>query len=195
MTRNLVIVLMMSIASFLQAQERNIKTQSVEIDNLISFVVENYKAKQSAEEQSKNIIFLIQFNNDFSEENKVILRQSLKLVTSRLTDDDKISILTYSGVNGVVLKQTNPTKVKKILNSIVDFNVSIKEMHKDGIDFAYKYANNHFDEDVINSILMIRNPNATAVSSNQKQSKKKKNNAVLLTALSLLPEVLAVLKN
>jgi hypothetical protein len=57
-------------------------------------------------------------------------------MSSRLSENDKISILTYSGINCVVMKQTNATKIKKILKSVIDFNESIKEMHKDGIDFA-----------------------------------------------------------
>lgn len=188
-------VTMMLITLSLQAQKKNITTQSVEIDNLISFVVENYKPIKTATKQSKNIVLLVQFNNDLSAENMVVLKQSLKLICSRLTKDDNISILTYSGVNGVVLKQTSVTKIKKILSSIVDFNASIKEMHKDGIDFAYEYADSNFDEDAINSIVMVRNSNPTATVSNDNQGKKKRNNAILLTAISLLPEVLAVIKN
>ena len=195
MSKKNLLVFVLLITAFIQAQEKNIKTQSVDIDNLISYVVENYKSKKSSEVTPKNIVLLIQFNNDFSEEKKIILKQSLKLMSSRLSENDKISILTYSGINGVVMKQTNATKIKKILKSVIDFNESIKEMHKDGIDFAYKYANDHFDEDAINSIIMVRNSNHTPIAANSKQGKKKRNNIFLLTAISLLPEVLSVIKN
>ncbi len=195
MSKKNLLVFVLLITAFIQAQEKNIKTQSVDIDNLISYVVENYKSKKSSEVTPKNIVLLIQFNNDFSEEKKIILKQSLKLMSSRLSENDKISILTYSGINGVVMKQTNATKIKKILKSVIDFNESIKEMHKDGIDFAYKYANDHFDEDAINSIIMVRNSNPTPIAANSKQGKKKRNNIFLLTAISLLPEVLSVIKN
>ena len=195
MSKKNLLVFVLLITAFIQAQEKNIKTQSVDIDNLISYVVENYKSKKSSEVTPKNIVLLIQFNNDFSEEKKIILKQSLKLMSSRLSENDKISILTYSGINGVVMKQTNATKIKKILKSVIDFNESIKEMHKDGIDFAYKYANDHFDEDAINSIIMVRNSNPTRIAANSKQGKKKRNNIFLLTAISLLPEVLSVIKN
>jgi len=195
MSKKNLLVFVLLITAFIQAQEKNIKTQSVDIDNLISYVVENYKSKKSSEVTPKNIVLLIQFNNDFSEEKKIILKQSLKLMSSRLSENDKISILTYYGINGVVMKQTNATKIKKILKSVIDFNESIKEMHKDGIDFAYKYANDHFDEDAINSIIMVRNSNHTPIAANSKQGKKKRNNIFLLTAISLLPEVLSVIKN
>ena len=195
MSKKNLLVFVLLITAFIQAQEKNIKTQSVDIDNLISYVVENYKSKKNSEVTPKNIVLLIQFNNDFSEEKKIILKQSLKLMSSRLSENDKISILTYSGINGVVMKQTNATKIKKILKSVIDFNESIKEMHKDGIDFAYKYANDHFDEDAINSIIMVRNSSPTPIAANSKQEKKKRNNIFLLTAISLLPEVLSVIKN
>ena len=195
MSKKNLLVFVLLITAFMQAQEKNIKTQQVDIDNLISYVVENYKSKKSCEVTPKNIVLLIQFNNDFSEEKKIILKQSLKLMSSRLSENDKISILTYSGINGIVMKQTNATKIKKILKSVIDFNESIKEMHKDGIDFAYKYANDHFDEDAINSIIMVRNSSPTPIAANSKQGKKKRNNIFLLTAISLLPEVLSVIKN
>ena len=174
MSKKNLLVFVLLITSFIQAQEKNIKTQSVDIDNLISYVVENYKSKKSCEVTPKNIVLLIQFNNDFSEEKKIILKQSLKLMSSRLSENDKISILTYSGINGVVMKQTNATKIKKILKSVIDFNESTKEMHKDGIDFAYKYANDHFDEDAINSIIMVRNSNPTPIAANSKKREKEK---------------------
>lgn len=174
MSKKNLLVFVFLITSFIQAQEKNIKTQSVDIDNLISYVVENYKSKKSCEVTPKNIVLLIQFNNDFSEEKKIILKQSLKLMSSRLSENDKISILTYSGIIGVVMKQNNATKIKKILKSVIDFNESTKEMHKDGIDFAYKYANDHFDEDAINSIIMVRNSNPTPIAANSKKREKEK---------------------
>ena len=79
MSKKNLLVFVLLITAFIQAQEKNIKTQSVDIDNLISYVVENYKSKKSSEVTPKNIVLLIQFNNDFSEEKKIILKQSLKI--------------------------------------------------------------------------------------------------------------------
>lgn len=83
--------------------------------------------------------------------------------------------------------------------TINNFKSSIKEFHQDGIELAYKYAKENFDEEAINSVVMVRNPNILSESENTSllpvKPQKKKNNAVLITAISLLPELLATIKN
>lgn len=185
------------------AQEKNIETKSVEIDNLISFVVQNYLTpnKDSGLEM-RNITFLIQVpETDLSIENQVILKQAFKLLSNRLAEDDFISIVTYSGFSGIALKQTEPSDLKKILYTLNNLKSSVKEFYNDGIELAYDYAKDNFDDDAINTVVMIRNPNminSINTSSNMiaaKTIKKKNNGTVLITALSLLPELIAVIKN
>lgn len=183
------------------AQEMNIETKSVTLDNLITFIVENYSVKsEDTESDQQNISFLIQVpETNLSIEDKVILKQAFKLLSNRLTEGDLISIITYSGFNGVALKHVEPNNIKKILHTINNFKSSIKEFHQDGIELAYKYAKENFDEEAINSVVMVRNPNISSESDNTSllpvKPQKKKNNAVLITAISLLPELLAIIKN
>lgn len=82
--------------------------------------------------------------------------------------------------------------------TINNFKSSIKEFHQDGIELAYKYAKENFDEEAINSVVMVRNPNISSENNNtllMPVKPQKKNNAVLITAISLLPELLAIIKN
>jgi hypothetical protein len=183
------------------AQEMNIETKSVALDNLITFIVENYSVKsEDTESDQQNISFLIQVpETNLSIEDNVILKQAFKLLSNRLTEGDLISIITYSGFNGLALKQVEPNDIKKILHTINNFKSSIKEFHQDGIELAYKYAKENFDEEAINSVVMVRNPNISSESENTSllpvKPQKKNNNAVLITAISLLPELLAIIKN
>jgi hypothetical protein len=183
------------------AQEMNIETKSVVLDNLITFIVENYSVKsEDTESDQQNISFLIQApETNLSIEDNVILKQAFKLLSNRLTEGDLISIITYSGFNGLALKQVETNDIKKILHTINNFKSSIKEFHQDGIELAYKYAKENFDEEAINSVVMVRNPNISSESENTSllpvKPQKKNNNAVLITAISLLPELLAIIKN
>ncbi|MCF6295752.1 MAG: hypothetical protein L3J25_08685 [Flavobacteriaceae bacterium] len=183
------------------SQEKNIETQSVSIENLIPFVVDNYTIRQDADLATKNITFLIQIPGaELDAESKIVLKQAFKLLSNRLTEDDNISMVTYSGFSGIALKQTSPKDLKKILYTINNFKSSVKEFHKDGIELAYNYTNENFDEDAINSVVMVRNPNTSSGvnaynSSSSVKPPKKKNNAVLITAISLLPELIAIIKN
>ena len=202
MKRPLIICFMLLIITGNFAQEKNIETKSVSIENLITFIVENYAISNRDTFQNKNITFLLQSPsaNSFSQD-VVILKQAFKLLSSRLSEDDKLSIVTYSGINGVALKQTSPKNLKKILYAIDNLGDNIKELHEDGIILAYDYTKEHFLDDAINTIVMVRNPNSssqeklTKQKNIEKQQKKAQTGAVLITALSLLPELITVIKN
>jgi len=182
-------------------QEKNIETFSVSIENLIPFIVDNYASSFNDESANKNLTFLIQVSGvGLDIESKIILKQAFKLLSKRLTENDNISIVTYSGFNGVALKQTSPKNLKKILFAINDFKSNVKEFYKDGIELAYAYTKKNFKDDAINSVIIIRNPNASISDTAYNNSAvtiqpKKKNNAVLITAISLLPELIAIIKN
>lgn len=183
------------------AQEKNIKTESVKLDNLITHIVENYSITKDST-TTKNITFLIEtYNDTFNAEDKVLLKQAFKLLTKRVTKDDFVSIITYSKINGVALEQATGTDIKKLLYVVENVKFSIKTLEKDGIETAYTYMNDNFEEDAINTIIMVRIPNRTIAensdtdSKSDKKNKKKKSNAVVLTAISLLPEIIAVIKN
>lgn len=181
-------------------QDINIETKSVSIDNLISFIVDTIDRKtEDSESLTNNITFLLQTPvNDLITEDKVILNQAFKLVSKRLTKDDNISIVTYSGFNGIALKQTSPKNLKSILYTLENLKPSVKEFHEDGIELAYAYAKESFMEDSINTVIMIRNPKASneeLVTGQNEIAPKKKNNVVLITAMALLPEIISVIKD
>ena len=131
------------ITSMAISQEKNIETKSVSIDNLISFIVDHIESKtEDSELPIENITFLLQTPaNDLLIEHKVILNQAFKLVSKRLTEEDYISIITYTGFNGIALNQTSPKDLKLILYTIDNLKPSVKEFYKDGIELAYEYTN------------------------------------------------------
>ena len=57
------LILTAFVATMSMAQEKNIETESVELGNLISFIVNKY----DEDSDSKSITFLIQANNDAME--------------------------------------------------------------------------------------------------------------------------------
>lgn len=194
------IILAITISSAGYSQEKNIETESVKLDNLISFIIENYSIEADST-QTKNITFLIEtYANSFSAEDGVILKQAFKLLSKRVTKKDRISIVMYSNFNGIALKQTQATDVKKLLYAIEHPKSSVKTFEDDGIELAYNFAKENFIEDAENSVVMIRIPNRTqevSVAKVQKSDKKvqKKSNALILNAIALLPEIISVIKD
>ncbi len=191
------LALMVSIASY--SQEKNIETESVALDNFITFIVEHYSTKTDSTD-TKNITFLIEtYSNGFNTEDSVILKQGFKLLSKRLTEDDLISIVTHSHFNGIALNQAEAKAVKQLLHVIEHPKSSVKAFEVDGIELAYKLAKDNFIEDSENEVVMIRMPNRksevikTEVTETKKKNKTK-SNAVVLTAIALLPEIIALIK-
>ncbi|WP_299114199.1 hypothetical protein [uncultured Winogradskyella sp.] len=185
----------------LNSQERRVETESVTLENLFTFIVDHFEEDGNPQ----NISFLLKTHQgDFSDEDKFVLKQTFKLLSKRLSEDDYISIATYNNYSGIALKKTSPKELKKILYTVEYPKESIKAFAKDGIELVYQYANEIYEEDYDNKVIMIRLPERktsinsiqNSVTANITPSKQKGNGAaVVLSALALLPEIIQVIKN
>ena len=187
------LILTTFIATMSIAQEKNIKTKSVELGDLISFIVNNY----DLESDSQNLTILIQMHDDQLEgENLIMLKQGFKLISERLDEDSNISIVSYSKFNGIALKSTPANETKLILHTISDLKGNISEFYNDGISLGYKIAEENFEEEIENSVVMIRvdkkaeNEIVDIKNQEKKIKNKKKSKAFLIAALALLPELI-----
>ena len=191
----------------MEAQEKHIETKSVSIENFINFIIEEYPTVTDSI-PVRNITFLVQSHGDsFNIEDKVVLKQAFKLLTSRLTAQDTISVISYDKINGQILNWTDGIQSKKLMYAIENPKSSIKFLETDGIELAYKNAKEKFTASSENSVVMIRIPKPKVdVQLRQKESvvvenkaeakpEKGRNSAVVLTAIALLPEIIKVIKD
>nr|WP_321235592.1 hypothetical protein [uncultured Psychroserpens sp.] len=205
MKNQLVVLVALLVSFFCTSQDQYIETKSVSIDNFITFIVEHIENNDEDSESSlRNVTFLLQTPiSDLSPEDKVILKQAFKLISERLSLNDYISIVTYSGFNGIALKKTTPKDLKSIIYSIENLKSSINEFHNDGIELAYTYTKENLEEEAKNMVIMVRNPKSLIAKSStvdqaqilQNGNEPKKNNLVLLTAITLLPQIISVIKD
>jgi len=188
-----------------RAQTQNLDTKSVTLDNFISFIADNYPMiTENDNSEIKNLTFLLETSKrNFSNEDETILKQAFKFLSNRLTEEDTISIIVYSGQNGLLVESESPKSIKKICHALSDVNDNITEDYEDGIGEAYTFANANLDEEANNTLIMVRNPDAKpdtkpeidiVQNSNVKDNKNNTGNIVLLTAISLLPELIEVIK-
>lgn len=192
------LILSAFVATMSIAQEKNIETKSVELGDFISFIIDNY----NLDSDSQNITFLIQVNNDeFIGENLILLKQGFKLISERLDEESKVALVAYSKFNGIALNSTPANETKLILHTLSDLKGSISEFYNDGISLAYKTADDNYIEDLENSVVMIRidqkaqNEIVNIEEEEKKIKNKKKTNALLVAALTLLPEVINLIKD
>jgi len=191
------LILLAFVATMGIAQEKNIETKSVELGNFISFIVNNYEL----DSDSQNITFLIQVHDDqLQGENLIMLKQGFKLISERLDEESSITIVAYSKFNGVALNSTPANETKLILHTISDLKGSISEFYGDGISLGYKIAEDNYNEEIKNSVVMVRidqkakNEIVDIEKEEKKLKKKKKSQTLLITALALLPELINVIK-
>ncbi|MEO1031386.1 MAG: hypothetical protein AAFX55_08270 [Bacteroidota bacterium] len=192
-----VIAMVLSLASI--SQEKNIETESLTLDNLITFIVEHFSIEKDST-KTKNITFLIEtYDDNFNTEDSVMLKQAFKLLSKRVSEDDLVSIVTYSKFNGIALDQAQASDLKKLLYVIEHPKSSVKTFEEDGIELAYQLAKENFVEESENTVIMIRIPNSQGEvvqnKSNRDEKAKTKNNALVITAMALLPELIAVIKD
>ena len=181
------------------SQEKQIDTKSVILDDFVSFIAENYslsknddedKTEEEEEEDINNITFLIETTRkNPSQEDIISLKQSFRFLSKRLSDTDNISIVAYSGMNGLVLAKTSAKNIKKVLNALDNFKAQIDKECRDGIAYASEYANKTHDDLATNTVVMVRNPNpstdsytSTNMTSNftQEESKPKKSSNTIM---------------
>lgn len=205
MKHSIHLLVVLAIVNISVAQDVSVETKSVSIDNLIPFIVDTIEDKDDvSEEHLEHYIFLVQTPlGDLIAEDKVILKQAFKLTSSRLSETDEISIITYSGYNGIALRKTPSNNLKAIIHAIEHMKSNVKELHNDGIELAYTYARETSEDNVTSTVVMIRNTktiisrSATTSTTNAQVVSETSNNgnAVLLTAITLLPQIISVIKD
>ena len=131
----------------------------------------------------------------------ILLKQGFKLISERLDEDSKVTIVAYSKFNGIALNSTPANETKLILHTLSDLKGSISEFYNDGISLVYKTAEDNYNEELDNSVVMIRidqkaqNEIVNIEKEEKKIKNKKKTNSLLVAALTLLPEVINLIKN
>jgi len=196
--------------------QNSIETQSVALEDLITFIANSFpleqvsdtakaKTKSDAQIKPKQISFVLETSkNNFSPEDRIVLQQAFKFLSTRLQSEDSISLFVYSGQNGLLLDRVLVKEIKKIMLVINDVRSNIIKKHKDGISMTYQFAEDNFNNEADNMVVIVRNPNATesvttpeieATAAKQPTSKNAVENVALLTAITLLPELISVIKD
>lgn len=184
-----------------KVQSQDIETESVDLDNLIDFIAENYAHQEEDDLEFYNFTFALQVaNSEMNVENRFILKQAFKLLSERLNKNSTISIVGYYGLNGMLLEQVSVKDLDDINQVIENIKESANELVDEGITLSYKHAKEIYNEDALNTVFIIRNDDAVekglVVMSREEEKKlkrKKRNKAILQTAVTLLPELISLI--
>lgn len=135
-----------------------------------------------------NLVFLIDVSGSMNEELPLVI-QSLSLLVEKMRIEDRISIVVYAGVSGLVLPPTSGNEKEKILASLQALRSGGSTAGGAGIQLAYKTARENFLPNGNNRIILITdgdfNVGITGKDELEALVEKERQSGVFLTCLGI----------
>ncbi len=113
------------------------------------------QAESAVEHTQNNLVFLIDVSGSMSATDKLpLLKRAFSNLIGQLSEDDVISIVTYSGKEAVVLDGCAGNEGERILDAIQSLRANGSTNGEAGLEKAYQLAEKHFIENGNNRIIM-----------------------------------------
>lgn len=137
---------------------------------------------------SSNLVFLIDVSGSMMAENKLpLVKASMKMLTDQLRENDRISIVVYAGSAGVALQATDGSDKMKIKTAIDGLEAGGSTAGGEGIQMAYKIAQQNFMKDGNNRIILCTdgdfNVGASSDDALVRMIEQERNKGIYLTVL------------
>jgi Ca-activated chloride channel family protein len=103
----------------------------------------------------RNLVFLVDTSGSMSSHDKLpLLKEGFKMLAQTLREEDRISIVAYASAAGAVLLPTSGYDQESIMNALDNLSSGGSTNGGQGIELAYKLAEQNFDPDAINRIIL-----------------------------------------
>lgn len=108
------------------------------------------------ERPESNLVYLVDVSGSMSSDDKLGLAiGALKILTENLSENDRISIVTYAGSEKVVLDGASGDDTRKIVRALDELTSGGSTHGSAGIEKAYNIAENHFIEGGNNRVILM----------------------------------------
>ena len=102
-----------------------------------------------------NIVFLIDVSGSMSSEDKLpLVQQAFSMLAENLTENDRVSIVTYAGSDQVVLKGESGDNAGKITDALNSLSAGGSTAGAAGINTAYELAEKYFIKGGNNRVIL-----------------------------------------
>lgn len=137
---------------------------------------------------SSNFVFLIDVSGSMDDDDKLpLLKESMKLLVKQMRKNDRIAIVVYAGAAGLVLPSTSGADKDKIIAALNDLQAGGSTAGGEGIELAYKTAEENFIKDGNNRIILATdgdfNVGKSSNSDMETLIEEKRKSGVFLTCL------------
>ena len=146
------------------------------------------QAKDLESDPSSNLVFLIDVSGSMYSEDKLpLVVDSIQELTRNLTEEDRVSIVTYSGYERVVLAGAKGNQIKTV-SALTDLlEASGSTNGESGINMAYDIATEYFIEGANNRVILATDSDLNVGISDKDELEKfiatKRETGVYLTVL------------
>lgn len=135
-----------------------------------------------------NLVFLLDVSGSMGEQNKLpLLQEAFCLLTENLTGKDRISIVTYSNEDRIVLSGAKGDETRKIKRAINSLEASGGTHGSKGLEAAYEIAKEYFIDGGNNRIILATdgdlNIGLTSEEELQEFISEKKESGIFLSVL------------
>ena len=115
------------------------------------------KGKEIATDQrgSSNLVFLLDVSGSMTPPERLpLVKQAMRLLVEKLTENDRVAIVVYAGASGLALPSTTGDHKEQILESLENLQPGGSTNGAEGIQLAYKIAADNFIKGGVNRVIL-----------------------------------------
>jgi Ca-activated chloride channel family protein len=102
-----------------------------------------------------NLVFLLDVSGSMTPPERLpLVKQAMRLLVEKLTENDRVAIVVYAGNSGLALPSTNGDHKEQILSAIESLAPGGSTNGAEGIQLAYKVAADHFIKGGVNRVIL-----------------------------------------
>ncbi len=102
-----------------------------------------------------NLVFLLDVSGSMNSPDKLpLLKKAMSMLTEQMRSIDRVAIVVYAGAAGLVLPPTSGSETRTILAALEKLRAGGSTAGGAGIQLAYSVANQHFDPEGNNRVIL-----------------------------------------
>ena len=102
-----------------------------------------------------NLVFLLDVSGSMMPPERLpLIKQAMRLLVNKLTENDRVAVVVYAGASGLALPSTTGDHKEQILSAIESLEAGGSTNGAEGIELAYKIAADNFIKGGVNRVIL-----------------------------------------